>query len=44
MFPEIESNFEELEALAYCEEWITHRKWLKANEIDFHDFVEEIKF
>ena len=44
MFPEVESNLEELKALDYCEKWIPVRKWLKANKIEFADFAEEIKF
>ena len=32
------------DAIVYCKNWIYHRKWLKANNIDFSTYKEEIEF
>jgi len=43
-FKEVESTLQELDAVDYCSKWIVERKWLKANNVDFSDYPEEIKF
>jgi len=32
------------DAIKYCKDWVTHRRWLKANNVKFADFKEEIEF
>ena len=43
-FMKIEKEMSVHDAIHYCKDWIAHRKWLRANKINFREFTEEIEF
>ena len=43
-FMKIEKEMSGHDAIHYCKDWIAHRKWLRANKINFREFTEEIEF
>ena len=44
LFRKMEQEEEVIDAVKVCKAWLPHRRWLKANNLKFDDFEEEIEF
>lgn len=41
---ELQEEMDLIEAVNYCRDWNPHRRWLLKNDVNIHDYPEEIKF